>query len=526
MLLDMIINNGTNKGENLLSDDDLWVNNLCFGMPTGCTPYDVATANSEKDEFGGKEVMNSGLFPRIYTAAGMSGGGKSTLTIQFICNAVDLWNRYTGVHGSSVFLFFDIEGHTTDKRIRDLSGWDEKTMMRSCRLYQGEVSLLDIYNEIRKVVQIKKDNPQLKQATPIVSIDNKLKMQYPTTYILIDSLAMVNVQTSEETFKKDMKGELKEEKSIVENIDAMRKAKEISNFLKKVKPLCIKYDISLMTINHITTVPAMSKFEVPPKSLPLLKNGEKLLGGDQVIYQSTGIIGIKYDKKLVDGDSMIYGDNVHGVINKLVLYKNKNGAEGVPYPIVFDGKTGYRFELSDFEYLYRVKYGITGTASYSMDILPEFKFSRKQLLELCLEHPIVARAIQFTSKLHHTYTSIYRDDPLDIKNIAERLPLEERLNAIMELTTDYNPFYRNYIMQERLKRDLNLAGDGKILFGNKDLKGLVMFDDDFEYAIKLYEKGYVRNNKDRFTLIDFYSHRKFSPKDKYMKKYSVVDYYK
>ena len=140
----------------------------------------------------------------------------------------------------------------------------------------------------------------------------------------------------------------------------------------------------------------------------------------------------------------LYGPDVHGLIAFMDWLKNKNGPEGVRYPMVFDGNTGYKPELTDFEILYTEGlYGIKGSPlSYHLAVLPEITFTRKTLLEKCHENPLLARALSFTTRLYLVSKIINRETPPDISDFEEA-DFESRVTIILNHSCDY-PGYVNF----------------------------------------------------------------------------------
>jgi hypothetical protein len=169
--------------------------------------------------------------------------------------------------------------------------------------------------------------------------------------------------------------------------------------------------------------------------LPFLDIGEKLKGGQEIIYQSFHIFYITGGKK-IDYKDPIYGPDIDGLIVNSYFPKNKANIEGVSFPMVFNKATGYHPELSDFEYIFQLRYGIQGTTKFSFDVLPEVHFTRKNLLEVLEEYPATARALAFTSRLASSFAmQYYRPAPslADFSNI----PLKERLALLYAYTESY-----------------------------------------------------------------------------------------
>jgi hypothetical protein len=179
-----------------------------------------------------------------------------------------------------------------------------------------------------------------------------------------------------------------------------------------------------------------------------LKPGEKLRGGFELIYQAYGIDRLSMKEKL-DLKNPIYGEDINGFIAEYMYVKSKNHGEAIPYRMVIDKRRGYIPELSDFEYLYSVNYGIAGAgASIYLQILPEIKFSRKGLYEKCREYPELARAIEFTAKYHITHKLLMGETNDPDLSFLISMPLSERLKYIYEYSFSYRGFDKDDVSVE------------------------------------------------------------------------------
>ena len=442
MLLDTLKNNG------VISVTD---NSKGMSTPTGFTAIDLLGATLEND-IEGYPYLNGGITTKFYMKVGGSGLGKTTLGLQEYSNCVEWWNKMNPNEPADIIMF-DSEDNTTIDRVMNLTGWSYDYMNRHFTI-RNDVNLTSIYNFILKLVDVKQKQKNMYYVdTPILNIDGKPLKVWAPTFILIDSIAAIKSGVGLESTERDRTGEIKDTE-ISGNIDAMREAKLNTDFVMKIKPLCNNYGIHIGLINHITQEQKMSMFDVPKRYLVALKPGEKLRGGYELIYQAYGIDRLTMKEKL-DERNPIYGDKVRGFIAEFSYIKSKNHGEGIPFRMVIDKSTGYKPELSDFEYLFTANYGIGGAgASMYMLILPEVKFSRKTLLDKCHEFPELARAIEFTAKYHISNKLLMGcvDDP-DL-TIFTTLPLHERLKWIYQYSfayAGYDPKAISSINEEALK---------------------------------------------------------------------------
>ncbi|MGL4949608.1 MAG: hypothetical protein ACRC5M_04440 [Anaeroplasmataceae bacterium] len=503
MLLESLRNNG------VISVVD---NSKTMSAPCGFTAVDLLGGTLETDT-DGKPYVNRGVTSKFYMKAGQSGLGKSTLAIQSCCYGVDWWNKKYS-HQPSDFIMFDAEDNTTIDRIMDLSGWSYEYVNNHFTM-RKDVNLTDIYNFILKLVDIKRKNKDKYLVdSDVINIDGRPVQVWATTYVLIDSIAAVKSGVGIEGIDRDKSGEIKEA-AISGNIDAMREAKLNTDFIMKIKPLCNQYGIYLALINHITAEQKMSMFDIPKRYLVALKPGEKLRGGSELIYQAYGIDRLTMKEKL-DDRNPIYGDNVRGFIAEYSYIKSKNHGEGVPYRMVLDKRTGYKPELSDFEYLYSVNYGFGGSAvAMFMDVLPEVKFSRKTLLDKCRAHPELARAIEFTAKYYIINSLIMGNIENPDIYIISSLSLEDRLKYIYQYTSGYSG-YGNNISEELEMALLKAKGDPnndfKTDLSNSYLDAMALFlmtadEDCGPFQVPLSNADFITPYSDCNT-IDEYVYKK------------------
>lgn len=412
-----------------------------FGMMTGMTPIDILSCNFEHSNVNNETILNGGLFNFPYTELGLSASGKTTLWIQLTAAAVDNWIKLYGP--VSEMIFYNVEGHTSTKRIKDITGWDDWQLQERCRVISKPWSIVEIYNDLAILAKNKvAHRKELEVNTGIRSITGEAIKVLPTTYAIIDSIASVRTSTKLEF---DKEGNIKSTDTIAgtSNMDAMHIAKENTMFVNEVKKLCEEAKICLIMVNHLVEIPVLDRYNPPKPQLPGMKYNQKVKGGTELLYQSFCVGQLSVKERLFNDKTKIFGDAVHGIIAFMDWLKNKNGPEGVRYPMVFDSATGYKPELTDFEILYEGQWGFSGSPmSMYLDILPEIKFTRKTLMRLCHSDPILARALSFTTRLYLINKVILRRDPPDIKELSS-LDFETRIFLILHNSMDY-PGYENH----------------------------------------------------------------------------------
>lgn len=407
-----------------------------IGTFTGFTPIDIMSANIEHANDIDINFLNGGLFNNPYTEIGLSAVGKTTLWIQAIAGAIDNWRRWYGP--VSDFLFYNVELHTSPDRIQKLTGWDDMTMMNTLHMVTEPWSIIEIYNDIAKYAKVKLEHrKELEVDTGVRNILGETVKCLPTTYVLIDSIAAVRTKTELEY---DKEGNVKSTDSLAgtSNMDAMQIAKDNTLFINEIKKLCSDAKICVIMINHLVEIPVLDRYNPPKPQLPGMKFNQKVKGGNELLYQSYCVGQLSIRERLHNEKQQIYGPKIRGLVALMKWLKNKNGPESIELPMVFDGDTGYKPELTDFEILYsNGLYGVKGSPlSYHLSVLPEITFTRKNLIDKCHEDPILARALSFTTRLYLMSTYINRETPPDISD-WENADFESRITMILNHSCDY-----------------------------------------------------------------------------------------
>lgn len=381
-------------------------------------------------------VINGGVPPKWNSNIGSSGTGKTSLSF---AEAASIVNNYV----NSFFYFYDNEGNTPISRMRMLTGWSDSYIARKVRYFGEGKGPLDILNQILEIVEMKKANRKhLLIGSGIRDINGAEIKIYPPTPILIDSIATLKFAGVDE-LEHDKKGNLKEKTELFNNIDGMRDARAIKVFIDRVKPFLTEYNIPIMAINHFTKEVQMSMFDRPDKKHPNLKAGMKMKGGDEIMFQSY-TMREQTGKGGIDDRDPKYGDEIRGADVQVRYIKNKANVSNVPHNMVFDYKTGYRPELSDFEYIAAAKYGFSGSPmAYRLDIYPEISFTRKTLLDKCKTDEMFARSLSFTARNKMIYDMILMKEAPDLSVITEKMTDEFRYAYVYAHTKRY-PFYKKY----------------------------------------------------------------------------------
>jgi hypothetical protein len=255
------------------------------------------------------------------------------------------------------------------------------------------------------------------------------------TFIILDSVAAVNPNGLDNLIEHDKVGNIKELSSLGSNMEGAQDVRAWTVFVRKIKPFLDEGNINLTCINHKVKDMHIDPYAKKIRYLPFLDINEKIKGGQEFIYQSYQIFYILGGKRIDEKDP-IYGPSIEGLAVDTYFPKNKAHIEGAHFPMIFNKATGYHPELSDFEYLFQTRYGLQGTVKFAFDVLPEIQFTRKNLLEVIDEYPVVARALAFTSRVAASHAMQYYIQPPSLANFSN-IPLEQRLAILYAYTESY-----------------------------------------------------------------------------------------
>ncbi len=437
--------------------------------PTGFTIIDTLYGSVESSVDDSIPVFSGGLYTRFGMSAGESSTGKSTLTIQMACASADWWNEhYKSKNGEELsdVVLFDCENNTELSRVMSITGWTSEKIQKHFIL-SNMTDIIEINKFLVSLADIKKKSKDKYYVkTDLKDFKGDPLWTWINTYVIIDSVAALKGKTDLDDYERDREGNIKFGDQIGGNMDAMRSAKTMQDFIVKIKPILDEVGISLIMINHIIKEVSINPYESPKKVLPFLRAGEKLKGGAFLVYQAFSISNLIAKEKL-DAKNPVYGDDIYGIISNFGLVKSKSSADGVYYRMVFNTSTGYSALLSDFDFLYENSYGIEGTSKIVLTILPEIVFTRKTLYDTCKKHPILARAIKFTAKTKMIHDIKMREKAPTLTHLKD-VDLSARIAMILSFTEPY-PGMEKMMSVVTDDETLNLMARGLPKIDNTDI---------------------------------------------------------
>ena len=420
---------------------------ISLGHETGYI-YDILTGSYLKD-LRGNTVLNRGSHPRNTTVVAPSGKGKTTQEIQLVSSIVnDIPNGHV--------IFLDGETHTTPTRVKQLTGWSNDHYRNKFTLKSGPVSMVDVYNIIIQVVGFKKKNAKaLKYNSGYRDHDGTPLFIFPPTIILLDSVANL-ISPGAVDIHHDKQGNVKNVETVVNNIDAMRDAKINTNMIKKIKGHLKDYNIHFRMINHLIETPAMGMFDIPKKHHPNLKPGQRLKGGDEMIYQTAYMPEYYGTVEKLNERNPAYGDGIRGEVMRLRFIKNKSMSSNTNVRIVFDNYGGQLPEATDFENLREHgSYGVGGSGrAFFLEAYPEVTFKRSTLIETCRKNPRFARALQFTTRYLLLNKIHFKKEPKPMSELREGFT-DRQWNSMVNKSTRPYPFYTTLYNTNEIMHDFD-----------------------------------------------------------------------
>lgn len=336
--------------------------------PTNFLSFDFmnGTVVTVKNEEKGLDLKyNSIGIPdgSLVLLAGRSGCGKTTFAVQAAGAIVKPFPESFIIHE-------DIEGGILDTRLEQLANLGDEFYEKYSRRDQG-ITTENFYEKMKILHDMKLENADKFQYDTGLydSKGNKIFKLQPTVVIL-DSWAMLTPEQFTE--ENELSGSMGATSSVKRNTAMIRK---VIQFLKPA-------NIILLVINHILDDVNISI--VPKKAqVAWLKPGERLPGGNTVIYLSNNIIKFNDNTKLKSEKEF----GIDGICVDLEFIKSRAGAPGKAVTLILDYAKGFDNDLSLYMLL-KQKGKIKGAGAYFyIDGLDTVKFSQKKFKEKLYENP-------------------------------------------------------------------------------------------------------------------------------------------
>lgn len=341
---------GDKKG--LFRSTDNFVN-----YSTGIIPLDYANGFWLTVEHEGvvERVPITGIIGGTFISViGATGSGKSTFADQLGFSIIKSFEN-------GMLFHIDCEITNLKERMVQICGTDPKD--DRLRLKKDTIYIEDVMDMFNQICEIKEKSGNLyKYEVKDRTFDGKSFLAYEPTVFVIDSLPSFNSRDN------------RTDEGLGTNMDGARAAKDIERFFNNCLGRMMKYNITVITINHIRPKVIADPYNQPPRGLMMLKPTESVSRGYAAQYYSQNYFRIDAIKS-----NMYKKDDVgfNGYMAQIQIAKSKTAFIGSTVNACFNGQLGFDPVFSLFEYAKSIGI-IEGRNPYLyLTGLSEFKFSRR-----------------------------------------------------------------------------------------------------------------------------------------------------
>lgn len=382
-----------------------------IGYPTGLLPLDFRNGYQVNVTGDGGTVLkrwaNVGLFGGSFVSVvGKSGTAKTAFCVQA---AAEICRNYD----ESEIYHLDLEGSSNISRIMTLTGYTVEEMKQKYQYFNDYQYIEEIFLLIVSIANYKCSNAeQYMTKTNKLNEYGEVQKELCPTVVIIDSLPMV--------MTKDLEGDTE---MAGLTYDA-RKARWISQFYRRLRPIIQRANIIVMVINHINDKVSTNPMVKTQAQIMYMKQDESLPGGYAPIYLSQTLLKFVQCGKYTEEKDGFNGFNI-----RCEFIKSKTNFSGTSCNLIFDMNTGFNKYRTMLEFCKDV--GVLGGRNpYSYFLSnPDMKFDSRNFVELCTNSPelyneaMVSAAPYLYSQL--TNTSDLKAIEEKNKEILKRLGLKE-----------------------------------------------------------------------------------------------------
>lgn len=342
---------GDKKG--LFRSNDTFVN-----YSTGILPLDYANGfwlTVDDGDGGLKKVPVTGIIGGTFVSViGPTGSGKSTFADQMGFSIIKPFE-------DGMLFHIDCELTNLKERMVQITGTDPRD--DRLRLKKDHIYIEDVMNMFNQICEVKEKSGNLyKYEVEDRSFDGKKFLAYVPTVFVIDSLPSFNSKDN------------RNDEDLGTNMDAARAAKDIGRFFTNCLGRMMKYNITIITINHIVPKVVVDMYNQPPKGLMMLKPSEQVNRGFSAQYYSQNYFRIDAIKS-----NMYKPEEVgfEGYKASIQIAKTKTAFIGSTVDTCFNGSLGFDPVFTLYEYAKSLGLIDGRNPFLYMTGLQDFKFSRK-----------------------------------------------------------------------------------------------------------------------------------------------------
>jgi RecA/RadA recombinase len=264
---------------------------------------------------------------------GKPGSGKSTLALQLVSGVMKRYDE-------STLFIEDFEQSWTEARVKSVTGmsdayYNDHVTMSKVGIYTGTVLKL-----VRQIAAFKTEHAKellTDNKEGYLDKDGKPIKILPPTFIVVDSLAYMRTEDSQEGDKADeISGLSAGARNAIANKDLMT----------RILQPCMVGNIIVVFINHVSSNIGMG-VTPPVAQTRFMGNTESVSGGSAIQYGANLWLKVEAGNKLEEKDK--YG--IKGFEAKITIVKSRNSEAGKSALMIFNQREGFDEELSEFEFL-------------------------------------------------------------------------------------------------------------------------------------------------------------------------------
>lgn len=400
-----------------------------IGYPTKLLPldfrngYQVNVCDAKTGEIKHRWA-NVGLFGGSFiTVAGKPGVAKTAFCVQV---AAEICRNYK----ESEIYHLDLEGSSNISRMMKLANYSYKEMENKFNYFNDYHYIEDIFQLICNIADTKCTNKEIfSTKTGVYDEFGREEEQLVPTVVIIDSIPML--------VTKDLEGEM--------NMAGMtydgRRARVISQFYRRLRPVLQRANIIVMAINHINAKIDINPMAKSQSQIMYLKQDEATPGGNAPLYLAQTFLKFVQCGKFTDET-----DGFNGFKVRCELIKSKTNRGGSSCILVYDMETGFDPYRTILEHI--KEQGLLegrNPKSYFRSN-PELKFDSRNFSKLCRANPeLFKEAMLCAAPSLYGYLANAEDlnyleekDTEVLKRLESSNKLEESLNtkAIIEVEDD------------------------------------------------------------------------------------------
>lgn len=370
-----------------------------IGYPTKLLPLDFRNGYQVNvcDKKGNviRRWANVGLFGGSFiTVAGKPGVAKTAFCVKAAAEICRPFEQAEIYH-------LDLEGSSNISRLMTLTQYDYKEMESKYHYMKDYHYIEDIFQLICTMAELKLTNKEdFSVKTNKLDEFGNMEKQLVPTVVIIDSIPML--------VTKDLEGS----DEIASMTYAGRRARVLSEFYRRLRPVIQRGNIIVMAINHINQKIDINPMAKSQAQIMYLKQDEATPGGNAPLYLAQTFL-----KFVQCGKYTMEKDGFNGFLVRSELIKSKTNRGGSSCELVYDMATGFDQYRTLLHHL-KENGLIEGRNPYSyFKGHPELKFDTRNFPEECKNN------IEFFKKA--VYIAIpslysYLGNIEDLDSIAEK----------------------------------------------------------------------------------------------------------